>query len=74
MEEGKFIFPSLVVGDYYLGSGSGNSGDGTYSHSEDSSSLSIQEGEKKEIDIGVVEAASIREEWLFLALRKKDYL
>ena len=59
-EEGKFVFPSLPVGDYYLEIDRASLGIGRLPTVKTPLSFSIEEGGEKEIDIGVVESASIR--------------
>ncbi|MDI3543417.1 MAG: hypothetical protein PWP57_1022 [Candidatus Atribacteria bacterium] len=73
-EEGKFIFPSLVVGDYYLEVDRATLGIGRIPTVKTPLLFSIQEGEKKEIDIGVVEAASIRGRVAFFGPQEEGLL
>ena len=73
-EEGKFIFPSLVVGDYYLEVDRATLGMGRIPTVKTPLLFSIQEGEKKEIDIGVVEAASIRGRVAFFGPQEEGLL
>jgi len=73
-KEGRFIFPSLSVGDYYLEVDRATLGIGRLPTVKTPLPFSIKEGEVKEINIGVIEAASLKGRIVFFGPQEEGLL